>query len=98
MPYWVMKARLEHALRELAMMHGNLLPRLRLLAEQLGRAGDVVEMWEVMSMLTYFDKKLRVAYGEIEHDCKTIQQLTMGLPAVRTTPLIYATEDESYTS
>jgi hypothetical protein len=85
-------------MRELARMHHNLLPRLRGLSEQLGRNGAVVEAWEMQSIQTYFDLKLRAAYDEIDRDCQTINQLTIGLPAVRTTPLFYATDEELHTS
>lgn len=98
MPYWVMKARLDHALRELAKMHGNLAPRLRVLRERLGRSGAIAESYELENILSYFDLKLRAAYAEIEQDRRTIDSLTMGLPAVRTTPLLYMTDDERYTS
>ena len=93
MPYWVMKARLEHAMRELAKMHGNLLPRMRRLREQLGRSGAVLESWEIESMEAYFTRKLQAAYDEISRDYQTINQLTMGLPAVRTTPLVLTDND-----
>lgn len=93
MPYWVMKARLEHAMRELAKMHGNLVPRMRKLREQLGRNGAVLESWEIQSMEHYFSLKLQAAYDEIERDYRTINELTIGLPAVRTTPL-FLTDSE----
>lgn len=98
MPYWVMKARLEHAMRELSKLHSNLLPRMRNLRERLGRNGAVVESWEIESIMSYFELKLKAAYQEIEQDRRTIDHLTIGLPAVRTTPLFYATDDERYTS
>lgn len=98
MPYWVMKARLEHAMRELAKMHGNLLPRLRTMRERLGRNGAIMESWEIQNIESYFDLKLRAAYEEIQNDYRTINQLTIGLPAVRTTPLFYATEEDHYPS
>lgn len=80
-------------MRELAKMHTNLLPRLHTLKDRLGRNGAILESWEIQSVMSYFDHQLRKAYQEIEQDYRSMNQLTMGLPAVRTTPL-FATEED----